>query len=712
MDGVSWRILVPDLAVAGAQVSAGQQPRLAPVGTSMRRWAHALDTAAVSLDELDWWRSTLAAADPPIGTRPIDPVVDVQATVATVRVTLSTATTRAVLTTLPQAFRGNADDALIAGLALALTRWRRRHGDTITETLLILESHGRHDTVLPGADLTRTLGWFTTTYPVRLDLSDIDIDDAFGAGTAAGAVVKSVKEQLRRVPGHGIGYGLLRYLNTDTAPILGALPGPQVSFNYLGRFDTIPDALRDSGWMPAGGAADGGGAQHPDASVAALLGINAVTVDTPDGPALTAAWDYPAGLITSAEVTDLAELWRDAVTALAAHASRPGAGGLTPSDIGLVALDQAAIDRLEARYPALDDIWPLTPLQAGLLFHAQLAAGARDDYIVQLCIELGGRVDADRLHRAAQTLIGRHPNLRTAFVRDGAGEPVQVVHSRVEVPFTQIDLTECADTATALDQLMDADRHVDTTAAPLLRLTLISTSSQRHRLLLSMHHILIDGWSTPLLIRELLILYAGDSDPGALAPVRPYRDYLAWLKTQDQAAAETAWARTLQGITEPTLLALADRARRHTAAARGVQVRLSEHRTAALVTVAHQQETTLNTVVQAAWAIVLASATAREDVVFGTTVSGRPPQIPGIELMIGLFVNTVPVRVRLDYGESLAQLMRRIHTEQAALLDHNHLGLARIQQAAGSGAKFDTVAIFESYPVDTTGLSERHRYRR
>ncbi|MFE3262092.1 amino acid adenylation domain-containing protein [Nocardia sp. NPDC059229] len=705
VDGVSWRILVPDLAVAGAQVSAGQRPQLMPVGTSMRRWAHALETAAANLDELDWWRSTLAAADPPIGTRPLDPVVDLQATVATVRVTLPTVVTRAVLTTLPRAFRGNVDDALIAGLALALTRWRHRRGDDVTDTLLTLEGHGRDDTVLPGADLTRTVGWFTTTSPVRLDLSDIDIDDAFAAGAAAGAVVKSVKEQLRRVPGHGIGYGLLRYLNTDTARILGALPDPQVSFNYLGRFDTIPDALRDTGWMPAGDDA-AGGSQHPGASAAAVLGINAATEDTPDGPALTAAWDYPSGLITAAEVTDLAELWRDAVTALAAHASRPGAGGLTPSDVGLVDLDQAAIDRIEARYPELDDIWPLTPLQAGLLFHAQLADGARDDYIVQLRMELGGRVDADRLRRAAQTLIGRHPNLRTAFVQDGAGEPVQAVHRRVDVPLTRIDLSEGADTAAALDQLMAADRHFDMTAAPLLRLTLISTAPQRYTLLLSMHHILIDGWSTPLLIRELLILYAGDSDPTALPPVRPYRDYLTWLQTQDQDAAEAAWARTLEGVTEPTLLVHADRGFQRTAAAREVRVGLSEHRTAALVTVAHQQESTLNTVVQAAWAIVLASATAREDVVFGTTISGRPPQLSGIESMIGLFVNTVPVRVRLDYGESLAQLLRRIQAEQAALLDHDHLGLARIQRVTGFGAMFDTVTVFESYPVDTAGLSE------
>jgi len=708
VDGVSWRILVPDLTAAWAAVSAGQRPRLAPVGTSMRRWAHALHTAAGNLDELDWWRSMLDADDPPIGARPLDPVVDVQATAATAEVTLPTEVTRAVLTALPRAFHGNVDDALIAGLALALIRWQRRHGNAVTGTLLTLESHGRHDTVLPGADLTRTIGWFTTTYPVRLDLSGIDIDDAFDAGAAAGAVVKSVKEQLRRVPDHGIGYGLLRYLGPEAARIPSALPTPQVSFNYLGRFDTLPPSLRDVGWMPAGGDIGGGGAQNPDVPVAAALGINAVVVDTSDGPALTAAWDYPAGVFTSAEVTDLMGLWCDAMNALAAHASRPGAGGLTPSDVGLVDLDQAAIDRLETRHPGLDDMWPLTPLQAGLLFHAELAADNLDAYVVQLCLELGGRIDPDRLRRAAPTLIARHPNLRTAFVRDRTGEPVQLVQRQVEVPFTEVDSTERDDAATVLEELMDVDRRAgfDVTAAPLLRLSLIHTAPQRYRLLLSMHHILIDGWSTPLLIRELLTLYATDSDPASLVPVRPYRDYLAWLNAQDQDAAETAWAQTLDGVTEPTLLAPDVRGRQLTAAAREVELQLSEDRTAALVATAHREETTLNTLVQAAWGIVLATETAREDVVFGATVSGRPPQISGIESMIGLFVNTVPVRIRLDHRESLAHLLRRVQTEQAALLDYQHIGLTRIQDMAGAGAMFDTVTVFESYPVDRAGLSE------
>ncbi|NUP25702.1 MAG: amino acid adenylation domain-containing protein [Nocardia sp.] len=704
VDGVSWRILVPDLATAWAQVRAGQRPRLAAAGTSMRRWAHALSTAAAEHGEPDRWYSTPAAADPPLGAHRFDPAVDVQATVASVEVSLPPDVTRAVLGAVPAAFHGRVDDALIAASVMALVRWWRRRGDSVSAALLTLEDHGRRDAVLPGADLARTVGWFTATYPVRLELPDIDIDDAFAGGAAAGAVLKSVKEQLRRIPDHGIGYGLARYLDPDTAPVLRELPGPQVSFDYLGRFDTVPVTAPEEAWMP--GAA--GGVQHPDAAAAATLVIDAFVTGTPDAPVLGATWAYATRLLTAAEVTELARSWCEAVTALATHASRPGAGGTTPSDFDLVDLDQATIDRIERRYPDPTDIWSPIPLQEGLLFHARLADGALDAYTVQLRMELGGQVDADRLHRAAQALVGRHPNLRAAFVRDSAGEAVQVIPGYVRVPFSRVDLAASDATASTLDELTAADRQsgFDVTEPPLLRMTLISTTDQHHRLLLSMHHILIDGWSTPLLIRELLTLYAGDSDPALPVPGRPYRDYLVWLRDQDRDSADTAWARAFDGVSEPTLLAPADPGRRYTRAAREVRAQLSEDRTAALVAAAHEQEVTLNTLVQAAWGIVLAGATGREDVVFGAVVSGRPAQIAGVESMIGLFIDTVPVRIRLDRRESLADLVRRIQREQAELLDHHHLGLSRIQQIAGPGAMFDTVTAFESYPIDEGGLSD------
>ncbi|MEU0507601.1 condensation domain-containing protein, partial [Nocardia sp. NPDC005998] len=233
---------------------------------------------------------------------------------------------------------------------------------------------------------------------------------------------------------------------------------------------------------------------------------------------------------------------------------------------------------------------------------------------------------------------------------------------------------------------------------------LVTTAPGHYRLVLTNHHLLLDGWSTPLLLKELLVLYATDGDATILPEVRPYRDFLAWIAGQDQAAALDAWARAFDGTQEPTLVAQADPGRRYTES-RDVVAELTEKQTAALTSLARSRGVTLNTVIQLAWAIVLDTLTSRDDVTFGTAVSGRSPQLAGIESMIGLFINTLPVRVRLDTAESLGQLLDRIQAEQTALLDHQFVGLTEIERVAGPAAVFDTMTVFESFPVDRFGLT-------
>ncbi|WP_420881133.1 amino acid adenylation domain-containing protein, partial [Rhodococcus sp. (in: high G+C Gram-positive bacteria)] len=708
VDGVSWRILVPDLAAAWTRIAAGELPDLEPPGTSMRRWAHGLADATGRDRELGLWQAALGTVDPVIGSRPLDPAVDVYGTVDKVSVELPSAVTEALLTTVPEAFRGNVNDALLTALAMALTRWRRTRGAETDAALVNLEGHGREDQVLPGADLGRTVGWFTTIFPVRLDLTGIDVDDAFAAGPAAGAALKAVKEQLLAIPDHGIGFGMLRYLDPRTAPVLAALPVPQVSFNYLGRLGGT--ATEDVPWVPVGDT-ELDDAPSPTMPVANALDVNAVVGSTPDGPRLRATWAFPRGVLATVDVGELADLWVRALSALARHAAHPGAGGLTPSDLDLVDLDQASIETLEHTYPGLDDVWSLSPLQAGLHFHAMLADESVDAYLVQLTLSLGGTVDTDRLWRAGQALLDRHPNLRAAFARpdNGASDSgaVQVIPGRVELPWTEVDLSRLDPAARArrYDELMVADRgtRFDLTTAPAIRMTLVDLGGGDYRLVVTNHHILLDGWSTPLVIRDLLTLYATDGDASLLPRVHPYRDYLAWMAAQDPAESTAAWRRALAGLEEPTLLAPARRT--VGGGTEELEVTLSDEHTDTLRSLVRERGLTLNTVVQAAWGIVLGALTARTDVLFGGTVSGRPPQIPGIESMVGLFINTLPVRVTLDAGESLGELLDRVQHEQAALLDHHYLGLADIQRATGPAATFDTLTVFESYPVDRDALT-------
>ncbi|MFH5211842.1 amino acid adenylation domain-containing protein [Antrihabitans sp. NCIMB 15449] len=705
IDGVSWRTIVPDLVASGAQVAAGVKPVLPPVGTSFRRWAHGLVDAANSearVAELDLWRSVLDGPDPLLGTRALDRKIDTADTVEEVRVTVPVDVTDAMLTSVSEKFRGGVNDGLLAALALAVSKWRQQSSETsgAGSVVVNLEGHGRQEEIV-GADLSRTVGWFTSVFPVRLDVGGLDLDDAFAGGPAAGAAVKRVKEQLLAVPDHGIGFGLLRYVNRATRPVLAELPSPQIGFNYLGR---TGGAVPEGPWLPVSGGKALGGAHDDDMPATAVLAIDAVTEEGPDGPQLSASFGYPTGVIAAADVEELSSLWVAALTALATHSAAPDAGGFTPSDLPLIATTQDEIEGWEQRFPDFQDVWSLAPLQAGLLFHAMLAQETVDVYTVQMTLDLEGVVDAGRLRRAGQALIDRHPNLRTSFL-DRGGRPVQVVTAHAELPMQENDCTAAQPGAVDDLAVLDRTERFDMAAPPLLRFRLIKTADERYRLVITCHHILVDGWSMPILIQELFVLYAANADVSVLAPARSYREFLSWLETQDRAAAREAWADALAGVAEPTLLAPAlDPHEAHTPDTVAINVELSAAASQALVGLTRERGITLNTVVQAAWGMLLANLTGRTDVTFGTTVSGRPPQIFGVQSMIGLFINTLPIRVRLDPAETLVQLLERVQESQTALLDHQYVGLAEIQQMVGVGALFDTVTVFESYPIDQDEL--------
>ena len=390
------------------------------------------------------------------------------------------------------------------------------------------------------------------------------------------------------------------------------------------------------------------------------------------------------------------------------HAAQPGAGGRTPSDLPLVSLSQAEIERLESHYPQIEDILPLSPLQEGLLFHALYDARGPDVYTVQIVLDLDGPLESAALRGAADALVRRHASLRAAFRHENLSRPVQIIVAAAGVPWRSIDLSLLDEAAGAerFEQLLIEDRaeRFDLSAAPLLRFTLIRLGAARHRLLLTNHHILVDGWSMPVLVQELLTLYGQRGDAGALPRVTPYRDYLAWIAAQDRAAAATAWRAALAGLEAATLVAPHDPGRAPIASEQ-IVLMLSETLTGALTQQGRSRGLTLNTYIQAAWAILLGRLTGRADVVFGVTVAGRPPEIAGIESMVGLFINTLPLRVQLPAGQPLAGLLAELQDSQSRLMAHQHLGLVEIQGLAGLGELFDTLVVFENYPVDRASLA-------
>ncbi|KAA5835174.1 amino acid adenylation domain-containing protein [Saccharopolyspora hirsuta] len=696
VDGVSWHILGSDLRAAWEAVRAGRPVRLDPVGTSFRHWAHALREAAASRQpEIPMWTDVVAERSEPFGELVLDHTRDVRGTSRTLTRELPTELTRALLTDVTAAIRGRANEVLLAGLAAGLGEVQHRWGTGETRVVVELEGHGREE-IADGLDLSRTVGWFTSAYPVRLDAGVRRLEELADARTR-GRVLKRVKEQLRAVPDNGIGYGVLR----------DSLPGctPQIGFNYLGRF-SAGESTED--WSVVGEALGGGA--DAGLPLSYPLEIDAVTEDRPSGPQLKVTCTWAGELLDEARVAELLDAFFAALQLLGEQRT---SAGLTPSDLPLVSLSQSQIEQLEQAGP-VRDVLPLAPLQEGLLFHALYDDQAPDVYAVQEVFRVDGPLDAAALREAVAGLLRRHDNLRAGFRYEGLPRAVQVVPDEVELPWQEIDLSGADDQLAEVDRLTAADRarRFDLTRPPLLRFTLLRLNPGEHRLVVTNHHILFDGWSMQSLLDELFAIYR--SAGAELGRVTPYRDYLAWLSDRDQTASAEAWRSALAGV-EPTLLGAGGSA---VVTPEQVLLDLPADFADRLQQWIRGRGLTLNTAVQGGFGLLLARNLDREDVVFGSTVAGRPSELPGVESMIGMFINTVPVRIRLRAEESLGELLARIQDEQSRLLDHHYLGLNEIQQLAGTGELFDTLTVIENYPhepgeswspapgIDLTGLED------
>lgn len=720
VDGVSWRIIVPDLAAAYEALEAGRAPQLQPVETPLRHWSRALSAQAREekrLAELPLWSEMLDTAGPQLASRPLDPARDTTGRARSHLLTYGAERARHLFTTIPAAFHCEINDVLLTALALAVRRCVGA-GDGEGDVLIDVEGHGR-EPVVPGADLSRTVGWFTSMYPVRLAPGE-EVPQGGGAGPELGRALRRVKEQLRTIPDKGIGFGLLRYLNPETSLSLASAPPRHIGFNYFGRF-LLPAAAGERDWAPAPETAMTAGADA-DMPLTHPLSINALTQDAEDGTELAVSFVWPEGVVDEQTVKDVADAWFEILDSLAEYATQPGAGGRTPSDFPLVQLDQGEIESLEEAHPHLEEILPLSPLQQGMLYHVLLGALADDDgeagdearhnlYTVQLALDLEGSLDPERMRRAGQALLDRHGNLRAAFVHDGMRQPVQVVCGDARLPWREENLRwlteEQRERETVRLMRSERGRPFSPSRPPMVRMMLMTTGENRYRLVMTTHHILLDGWSLPILVRELFALYREGGGEGeitgeqvsGLPAVTPFRDYLAWLEGVDTGAAETAWREALAGLGSATRLA-PDEGDREPKPPEHVAVELSEETTTALVEMARRHGVTLNTVLQACWGVLLGLSTGQDDVVFGSVVSGRPADLPGVESMVGLFINTVPTRVRLDPEESLGSLLVRLQQAQTSLMPYHHIGLGEIRRITDMGDMFDTVMAFENYPID------------
>ncbi len=699
VDGVSWRIFLSDLETIYQQLIATQPIELSAKTTAFIDWAEKLNQIAQSdiiKQELDYWLNQpwSKTTSLPLDYAHTQPENTVGSAI-TYRVKLSVEETRALLGSVNEAYNTQINDLLLSALVLSLTQWAGN-----STVLIDLEGHGREE-LFEDVDLSRTVGWFTSLFPVLLQLPT-DYQPA--------SVIKSIKEQLRAIPHRGIGYGILRYLCEDTTvnQQLQTIPTPEISFNYLGQFDQVQS---QTGWTfaPESTGANQSSKQTRDH----LLDINCLVSEGE----LQINWTYSSNVHARATVENLAQSYIQAIRSIIEQCQSEDAFGYTPSDFPDAQLNQLELDELLAplKTKNISSIYPLSPSQQGMLFET-LFAPSSGIHIEQCIVHLQAELDLLAFKKAWQSILERHSILRTGFIWEGHKKPLQVVLKSVEVSLEQRDwrVLPSSQQQEKLETYLREDRECgfNMTKAPLIRLALLQVGDNAYQFILTSHHILMDGWSFPIIFKEIFAFYEVFSRGQnlALAPSRPYRDYIAWLKHQDLLQAETFWQEQLQGFIGPTPLGIkaepisfSDQQERY-----GEQkTRLPASTTTALQSVIRQNRLTLNILVQGVWALLLSHYSGESDVVYGATVSGRPPDLAGVESMVGLFINTLPMRFQFSPEASLWSWLQDIQEQSFKQRDYEYFSQGQIHQwseVPEGSPLYESILVFENYPVDSSLL--------
>ncbi|WP_408890509.1 non-ribosomal peptide synthase/polyketide synthase [Myxococcus faecalis] len=699
VDAVSWRVLVEDLLSSYQRLRADEPVKLPAKTVSYQSWAsrlveHARTPAAQA--EATFW---LGLPWERVGALPREVEggpANTEGASKVVEVALEPAETQLLLQDVAKALRAKPDELLLAALAHVLRRWTGASCVRVD-----MEGHGREN-VFGEVDLSRTVGWFTSMFPVLVEAT----------GEGPGAWVRAAKEAMRRIPSKGVGFGVLRYLSPDPAlrERLRALPAPEVGFNYLGQFDNVLPATAPLR-MSEGSV---GPTRAPEGMREHLLDVDCIV----SGGRMRLMFTHGPGIHRTGTVETLARGLSSALRELIAHATSEDPRGLSPSDFPLAKLGQGALEGLADRMASkglrlrdVEDLYPLSPLQQGILFHI-LQDEASQPYFNQMAFELEGALDVKALTEAWRQAARRFSILRTAFYWDGLDAPLQAVMRDVEPPVQVEDWRAVprGEVEARVSAFLEEDRRrgVELSVAPLFRLGLLRTDERVWRVVFSFSHLLLDGWSTQLVTQDVFTRYEA-LRRGVTPPrgeVRPYRDFIAWLERQDPRAAKEFWSKALVGYSEPTRVDVA-------AAARGLsgrggqELRLGAEETAALVAFARQQGITQSTLVQGAWAVVLGRYSGRDDVVFGATVAGRPAELTDFESMVGLFINSIPVRVRMPSEARVGTWLRELQgwMQEARQYESTPLVDVRRWSEVPSGEPlFETLFTYENYPMEA-GLS-------
>jgi len=695
VDGISWRILLEDFSLGYRQAEQGEEIRFQDKTDSFQSWTRQLKKYAAgkkARQESDYWREIAGIT---LETLPKDNRIAEEKKknkyIVKLDIHLDSEETGKLLKEVNWAYNTEINDILLCALGLAVKEWAG-----CKNVLINLEGHGR-EPIIKGVDTSRTVGWFTSQYPVVLDMGN--------AGNLSHEI-KLVKETLRRVPHKGIGCGILKYLSPhEKKQEFSWQRTPEISFNFLGQFG------QDSGAQHIGISPFSPGQNiSPESGQTFTVSVNGIIM----AGRLRVSFFYNRHEYRQSTMKQLANRFKLKLLEIVTHCGEKKEKEPTPFDLGGSDISLETLDRIKADLAAamgkdfkIELIYPLSPMQSGMLYHS-LSKESKDvdPYFTQGLFSLGGRLEKSIFERSYNKLIERYDILRTVFVYKELAEPLQIVlkERKAVVYYENIDHLSGEEQKTVLEDFMrqDEERGFDLAGGMLMRVSLFRTGSESYKLLWSFHHILMDGWCLGIIFNDFMRIYGflQEGKPLPLEPAPPYINYIKWINRQDKEADLRYWREYLEGYNQKQGLPKPGGVKESGFHRQEHRLIIAAALSRCLPGIASANQVTMSTVFQAIWGILLLKYNNCDDVVFGTVVSGRPPQVDGIEHMVGLFINTLPVRIKPEEKQDFSSLLQGIRQKAVMAKSYEYLPLAEIQ--ANSPLKrelLDHIIAFENYPV-------------
>jgi bacitracin synthase 3 len=682
IDGVSWRILFEDIEALYQQFQLGNKITLPNKTHSFKYWVERLSAWAnddAFKMESDYWESA--------ANSPVEPIIPDLATddttiadVSAMHFELNEDDTKALLFEVNNAFNTEVNDILLT--ALGITIQKVFSHDIVA---IDLEGHGR-EALFDEVDINRTVGWFTVVYPLVLNLGEENV---------LSKQIKNVKETLRGIPNKGIGYGAWKYLskNTQKDDHGQIVLEPQILFNYLGQFD---EDVQNSSFQIAREYA--GKTQSPAHKQKYLLDFSGMIADKK----LRMSVSYGQKQFKKETIQQLSDTYHEVLAEVIRYCSARTNTEPTPSDFVFKGLAIDTVDEIASKYQ-LEDLYHLSMMQEGLYFQSLYDKGS-SAYFNQLAYRLAGNLNPVLVQESLSLLSERHQVLRTIFDHEIADRPLQLILKDQKIGFHYEDLTQAENKEDIVKRFKEQDLKTGfkLNKGPLIRMTMLQLNPGTFEFIWSFHHIIMDGWCLNLLITEFLEIYKSrmEGKEAALWPVTPFSEYIQWLEKQDSKASKQYWADYLKGYDTPTTIPKMKAVNiPKVEQEQNVELNLGE-RTQLLKELASSNNVTVNSLLQAVWSVLLMKYNQSNDVLFGTVVSGRPSHISGIETMIGLFINTIPVRANSTSSMSFRELVLSLQKNTLNSEPHHYCPLSEIKMMTDSDQElFDHLIVFENFPV-------------